>query len=69
MKKMKFEIQSLEDINKITYKQKEYIKELQEMSIYSLPTFTGTTKKEASEYIQRYEKMAYESAWAITKGY
>ncbi len=56
-------------MDKITDRQKEYIQELQEMSIYSLPQFKGTTKQEANNYIRQYEKLAYESAWAITKGY
>lgn len=56
-------------MDKITDKQKEYIQELQEISVYSLPQFKGTTKQEANIYIRQYEKLAYENAWAITKGY
>ena len=56
-------------MDKITDRKKEYIQELQEMSVYSLPQFKGTTKQEANNYIRQYEKLAYESAWAITRGY
>lgn len=52
-----------------TEKQLKYIAELQEMSIYPLPSFLGHTQDEASEYIDRYSSMAHENAWAITYGY
>lgn len=56
-------------MEKMTDRQKKYIQELREMSVYSLPQFKGTTKQEANNYIKQYEKLAYESAWAITRGY
>lgn len=53
----------------ITEKQLKYIHEMQENSEYHLPDFTGTTKGEASEYIDKYSKLAHESMWAIEHGY
>lgn len=52
-----------------TRKQLEYIEEMQEYSPYPLPQFIGTTSKEASEYISKYNKMAHENTWAIKNGY
>lgn len=45
----------------VTKRQKAYIANMMEFSDFPLPRFTGTTKKEASEYISRYNKMAHES--------
>ena len=56
-------------MDKITDRQKKYIQELREMSIYPLPQFKRTTKQEADSYIKQYGKLAYENAWVITKGY
>ena len=54
-------------IQEITNKQKEYIQQIREMSFYELPGFYGTTKQEADNYIKKYEKQAFEIAWAATK--
>lgn len=53
----------------ITEKQREYIVEMQEFSPYPLPEFTGTTKGEAADYIDKWAKLAHESTWAIEHGY
>ena len=52
-----------------TEKQLAYIHEMQEFSPYPLPEFTGTTKQEASDYIDKYKRMAHEDLWAIEHGY
>ena len=57
------------DNNQITDKQLKYIREMQEFSEYPLPAFTGKTKKDATEYIQKYSKLAHESTWCIEHGY
>lgn len=49
----------------ITEKQKAMIQELQEFSELPLPTFKGTTKGEASDYINQYIKTAHQSLDAI----
>lgn len=53
----------------ITDKQRKYIQEMQEFSSYPLPAFTGKTKKEAQEYINKWSKLAHESTWGIEHGY
>ena len=45
---------------KATKKQLKHIAEMQEFSNYPLPRFTGTTKDEATEYINKYSKIAHE---------
>ncbi len=55
--------------DKITDKQKKMIKDMNEFSPYPLPEFKGTTKGEASDYIDKYIKLAHESTWAIEHGY
>lgn len=45
----------------ITEKQKAYIFEMQEFSELPLPVFHGKIKGEASNYINRYIKIAHES--------
>lgn len=52
-----------------TEKQLAYIAEMQEFSTFPIPKFTGTTKGEACNYIDKYSKIAHESDWAITHGY
>lgn len=52
-----------------TQKQLDLIAEMQEFSEYPLPSFTGSTRGDASDYIQKYGELAHESAWAITHGY
>lgn len=44
----------------ITEKQKNCIAEMQEFSHYPIPLFTGTTRGEASDYIDKYGELAYE---------
>lgn len=46
--------------NRPTEKQLQYIQELQEFSDYPLPPFTGTTKQEASDYIDEWTTLAHE---------
>ena len=53
----------------ITENQKRYIEEMNEFSEYPLPVFKGTTKGEASDYIDKWSKLAHESSWAIEHGY
>jgi hypothetical protein len=45
------------------------IEEMQEYSDFPLPSFKGTTRGEAHEWIQRNWKAAHESSWAIENGY
>ena len=52
-----------------TQKQLDYINEMHEFSEYPLPKFEGKTKGEASDYINKWFKLAHESAWAIEHGY
>lgn len=44
-----------------TKKQLAYIEEMQEFSDFPIPRFTGSTKGEASDYIDRWSKMAHEA--------
>lgn len=53
----------------VTEKQKQYILEMNEFSEYQLPTFDGITRGEASDYIDKWSKLAHESRWAIEHGY
>ena len=55
--------------DKPTAKQLECIRDMQDYSEYPLPVFNGTTKGEASDYINEYGKIAHESIWAIEHGY
>ena len=43
-----------------TEKQLAYIEEMQEFSDFPIPRFTGRTKGEASDYIDRWSKTAHE---------
>ena len=52
---------NLEEDTPPTSKQLEYIMALREHSYYPLPEFTGTTKKEASEWIGKNINLAYEN--------
>ena len=47
--------------DKATEKQLRYIAEMQEFSEYELPDFTGTTKGEAADYIDKWNKVAHET--------
>lgn len=47
--------------DKVTEKQLAYIMEMHEFSFYPLPAFRGTTKGEASDYIDKYSKLAHDS--------
>ncbi len=53
----------------ITNKQEAYIQEMNEFSEFPLPAFTGTTKGEAYDYINKYSASAHESTWGIENGY
>ncbi len=53
----------------ITEKQKRCIMAMIEFSQYPLPAFKGKTRGEASNYINKYNKIAHESIWSITHGY
>ena len=44
-----------------TQKQIECIKSMMEFSDYPIPRFTGTTRGEASDYIDKYGKIAHEN--------
>ena len=55
--------------DKVTDKQLEYILEMREHSEYPLPEFTGTTKGEAADYINKWTKLAHESRWMMERGY
>lgn len=52
-----------------TEKQISYCHELSEHSPYNIPQFTGKTKGEASDYIDKYSKDAHTNEWAIEHGY
>ena len=54
-----------------TEKQKKYILEMQEFSEYPLPyiDISVATKKECSDYINKWNKLSHESLWAIENGY
>lgn len=53
----------------ITDKQKTLIDDMMEYSDYLLPQFTGTTKGEAADYIDKYGKLAHEDVNSQTFGY
>jgi len=44
----------------VTDKQLAYISEMQEYSDFPIPAFIGTTKGEASDFINRWSKVAHE---------
>lgn len=54
---------------KPTLKQLNLIEEMQEYSDFPLPSFNGTTRGEAHDWIQKNWKAAHESSWAIENGY
>lgn len=53
----------------MTDKQKELIEDMMEFSYYPLPRFTGSKKGEASDYIDKYGKLAHENVNSPTFGY
>lgn len=53
----------------VTEKQIAYIRDMQEFSAYPIPVFTGTTKGEASDYINKYRKLAHEDVNSPMFGY
>lgn len=55
--------------DEITKKQKDYIALIQEFSYYPLPEFDGTTKGEASDYIDKYGELANENVDSPVFGY
>ena len=44
----------------VTEKQLAYIQEMHDFSDFPIPVFTGTTKGEASDFIDRWSKVAHE---------
>lgn len=52
-----------------TQKQLELIAEMQEFSDYPLPKFEGKTRGEASDYIDKWGKLAHESVNRWTSQY
>lgn len=55
--------------DEITEKQKQLIEEMQEFSDYQLPEFKGTTKGEASDYIDKWNRLAHENVNSPMFGY
>lgn len=53
----------------MTEKQKQCIEDMMEFSNYPLPRFTGSTKGEAADYIDRYAELAHEDVGSPTFGY
>ena len=53
----------------ITEKQKECITAMQEFSHYPIPIFNGTTRGEASDYIDEYGELAHENVNSPMFGY
>lgn len=54
---------------KPTSQQLAYISSMREHSEFSMPEFKGTTKREASEYIEKFNLVSHESSWSIVNGY
>lgn len=52
-----------------TKKQLEEIAYIQEFSAYNPPLFTGKTRGEASDYIDKYGRLAHEDVNGKTFGY
>lgn len=56
----------------ITDKQRKLIMDMQEFSEYPLPEFKGTTRGEASDYIDQWLAKSHESmldCWETTQGF
>lgn len=53
----------------MTEKQKDCIESMREFSAYPLPEFTGQTKGEASDYIDKYSKLSHEDVNSPVFGY
>ena len=53
----------------ITEKQRDCIESMQEFSPYDIPVFAGTTRGEASDYIDKWGKLAHEDVNSPTFGY
>lgn len=53
----------------ITEKQKECIQAMKEFACYPIPNFTGKTKGEASDFIDKYGELAHENVNSPTYGY
>lgn len=53
----------------ITEKQKDCIEAMMEFSYYPIPKFTGKTKGEASDYINKYGEIAHENVNSPVFGY
>ena len=53
----------------ITEKQKLLIRDMQEFSAYPLPKFEGKTRGEASDYIDKWGRLAHEDVSSSKFGY
>lgn len=53
----------------ITNKQIELINDMMEFTAYPIPKFTGTTRGEAADYIDKYGKLAHENVNSPMFGY
>ena len=53
----------------ITDKQMELINDMMEFTAYPIPKFTGTTRGEAADYIDKYGKLAHEDVNSPMFGY
>lgn len=53
----------------ITKKQKDCIKTMMEFSHYPIPKFTGATRGDAADYIDKYGKIAHEDVNSHGFGY
>lgn len=53
----------------ITDKQKELISDMMKFSAYPIPRFTGATRGEAADYIDKYGKLAHEDVNSKMFGY
>lgn len=53
----------------MTEAQKQLIADMNEFSSYPLPKFTGTTRGEASDYIDKYRELAHENVNSPMFGY
>ena len=59
----------MKEKDKPTQKQLDYIADIMEFSAYNPPKFKGTTKQEASAYIDKYGKLAHEDVSSPMFGY
>lgn len=55
------------DNKPITENQKRYIDTIMEFSLYPVPAFKGKTRKEAAEYINKYQD-CLDNEWSVEHG-